>query len=79
MAVVGVPGVKTAATPCSRSASASGPGIVPPTSTSTSSAPSLRSSSRMRGTSVMCAPERMEMPIASASSCTTVSTICSGV
>ena len=50
-----------------------------PTSTSTSSAPSLRSSSRMRGTSVMCAPERMEIPMASASSWTTVSTICSGV
>ena len=33
----------------------------------------------MRGTSVMCAPERIEMPTASASSWITVSTICSGV
>ena len=41
--------------------------------------PASRSSSRMRGTSVMCAPERIEMPTASASSWRAVSTICSGV
>jgi hypothetical protein len=33
----------------------------------------------MRGTSVMWAPERIEIPTASASSWITVSTICSGV
>ena len=33
----------------------------------------------MRGTSVMCAPERIDSPTASASSWMTVSTICSGV
>ena len=33
----------------------------------------------MRGTSVMCAPERIEIPTASASSWIAVSTICSGV
>ena len=54
-------------------------GIVPPTTTSTSSAPFARSPSTIRGTSVMCAPERIEMPTASASSWIAVSTICSGV
>ena len=38
-----------------------------------------RSPSTIRGTSVMCAPERIEMPTASASSWIAVSTICSGV
>ena len=32
-----------------------------------------------RGTSVMCAPDRIDSPTASASSWITVSTICSGV
>src|SRR5262249_45242111 len=54
-------------------------GIVPPTTTSTSSAPFSFIPSRMRGTSVMCAPERIEIPTASASSWIAVSTICSGV
>ena len=76
---VGAPGVKTAATPCPFSSSASSAGIVPPSTTSTSSAPFSRSPSRIRGTSVMCAPERIEIPTASASSWIAVSTICSGV
>src|SRR5207244_692259 len=76
---VGAPGPKTPATPSLRSSSASSSGIVPPTTTTTSSAPSSRSSSMMRGTSVMCAPERIEIPTASASSWIAVSTICSGV
>src|SRR5581483_1122649 len=79
ISLVGAPGVKTAATPCERSSSASSAGIVPPTTTSTSSAPFSRSPSRIRGTSVMCAPERIEIPTASASSWIAVSTICSGV
>ena len=33
----------------------------------------------IRGTSVMCAPDRIDSPTASASSWITVSTICSGV
>ena len=74
----GAPGVKTSATPCSRSSSASSRGIVPPTTTSTSSAPFSFRPSRIRGTSVMCAPERIEIPTASASSWIAVSTICSG-
>src|SRR5581483_8528593 len=76
---VGAPGPKTPAMPSLRSSSASSSGIVPPTTTTTSSAPSARRSSKMRGTSVMCAPERIEMPTASASSWIAVSTICSGV
>ena len=54
-------------------------GIVPPTVTSTSSAPWSRSSSSTRGTRVMCAPERIDRPTASASSWIAVSAIGSGV
>ena len=79
IALVGAPGVKTSATPSRLSSSASSTGIVPPTTTSTSSASFARSPSTIRGTSVMCAPERIEMPTASASSWIAVSTICSGV
>ena len=73
------PGVKISATPWLFSSAASSSGIVPPTTTSTSSAPFSFNPSRMRGTSVMCAPERIEIPTASASSWIAVSTICSGV
>src|SRR5581483_5906427 len=79
ISLVGAPGVKTAETPRRFSSSASASGIVPPTTTSTSSAPFSRRPSRIRGTSVMCAPDRIEMPTASASSWIAVSTICSGV
>src|SRR5262249_42174991 len=79
MSLVGAPGPNTWATPRRFSSSASSAGIVPPTTTITSSAPFSFRSSRMRGTSVMCAPERIEMPTASASSWIAVSTICSGV
>ena len=76
---VGAPGVNTSATPCCFSSSASAVGIVPPTTTSTSSAPFSLSPWRILGTSVMWAPERIEIPTASASSWMAVSTICSGV
>src|SRR5262245_20078547 len=76
---VGAPGVKISATPCPLSSAASSSGIVPPTTTSTSSAPLSFSPSRIFGTSVMCAPDRIEIPTASASSWIAVSTICSGV
>src|SRR5262249_28157403 len=79
ISVVGAPGPKTPATPSLRSSSASSSGIVPPTTTTTSSTPFSRRSSMMRGTRVMCAPERIEIPTASASSWIAVSTICSGV
>ena len=79
IAPVGAPGVKTSATPRRLSSSASSAGIVPPTTTSTSPASFARSPSTIRGTSVMCAPERIEIPTASASSWIAVSTICSGV
>src|SRR5204862_7789415 len=54
---VGAPGVNTSATPCCFSSSESSRGIVPPTTTSTSSAPFAFNPSTMRGTSVMCAPD----------------------
>ena len=79
MSPVAAPGVNTSATPSFFNSAMSSFGIVPPTTTSTSSAPCSRSRVRMRGTSVMCAPERIEMPTASASSWIAVSTICSGV
>src|SRR6266540_373387 len=79
ISIVGAPGVNTSATPFPLSSAASSVGMVPPTTTITSSAPFSRRPSRIFGTSVMCAPERIEMPTASASSWTAVSTICSGV
>src|SRR6266536_1046442 len=53
MPEVGAPGVKTSATPSCFNSSASSVGIVPPTITSTSSAPFSFNPSTMRGTSVM--------------------------
>src|SRR6185437_4743489 len=79
ISAVGAPGVKTSATPRPFSSSTSSPGMVPPTTTTTSPAPCSFSRSRMRGTSVMWAPDRIEIPTASASSWVTVATICSGV
>src|SRR5437660_5495220 len=79
ISLVAAPGPKTSATPNCFSSSESSRGIVPPTTTSTSSAPFSFKPSRMRGTSVMCAPDRIEIPTASASSWIAVSTICSGV
>src|SRR5262249_1281284 len=52
ISVVVAPGPNTPATPSLRSSSASSAGIVPPTTTITSSAPFSRSRPRMRGTSV---------------------------
>src|ERR671915_21967 len=56
----GAPGVNTSDTPSSFSSGMSTFGIVPPTTSTTSSAPSSLSSSAMRGTSVMCALERLD-------------------
>ena len=79
MSSVGAPGVNTSATPSRFSSGMSSAGIVPPTVTRTSSAPCSRSIATIFGTSVMCAPERIERPTASASSWITVAAICSGV
>jgi hypothetical protein len=79
ISLVEAPGVKTSATPSFFSSGMSSAGIVPPTVRTTSSAPCSFSSSAIRGTSVMCAPERIDSPTASASSWTTVAAICSGV
>ena len=79
MSSVGEPGVKTSATPSFFSSGMSSAGIVPPTVTSTSSAPCSRSISTIFGTRVMWAPERIERPTAWASSWITVAAICSGV
>ena len=51
-----------------RFAGISSSGIIPPTTSSTSSRPSARISSQMRGTMVLCAPERIDMPMAFTSS-----------
>jgi hypothetical protein len=73
------PGVKISATPSRLSSGMSLAGIVPPTTRQTSSAPCSFRSWVIFGTRVMWAPERIEMPTASASSWSAVSTICSGV
>ena len=54
-------------------------GIIPPTKILTCSWPLVLSSSRIRGMSAMCAPERMERPTTSTSSCRAASAIISGV
>src|SRR6202030_2183901 len=58
-----VPGWKTAATPAFLSAAISWSGIMPPTSTRTSSILFCLSRSRTRGTMALWAPERIESPI----------------
>ena len=79
ISVVVAPGVKIFATPIRSSSGMSSSGMMPPPKTTTSSTPRSRISSDSRANRVMCAPERTDSPTASASSCTTVSTICSGV
>lgn len=54
-------------------------GMMPPPKTLMSSASRSFNSSSTRTNSVLWAPERIERPIASASSWIAVSTICSGV
>ena len=71
--------MNTSATPNALSSGMSCAGIVPPTVTTTSPASCSRNNSTTRGTNVICAPDKIESPTASASSCNTVSTICSGV
>ena len=56
-------GVYTAAMPASRSASASASGMIPPTTTGTSSTPASRSASMTAGISSRCEPDRIDRPI----------------
>ena len=79
VAVVGLPGPKTARTPISFRAGTSSSGMMPPAQTTTSSTPRAGSSSKMRGKSVRWAPLRIERPIASTSSWRAVWAIISGV
>ena len=79
MSCIGLPGRKIPFTPASRSFGMSTSGIIPPITTSTSSSPFSLSSCITRGQMCMCAPDRMDKPMASASSCSAAATICSGV
>src|SRR6267154_1302409 len=74
-----VPGWKTAATPAFLSAAISWSGIMPPTSTRTSSILFCLSRARTRGTMALWAPERIDSPITCTSSCSDAFTIISGV
>src|SRR5262249_60114234 len=74
-----VPIGNTRRTPRLTSASASAAGIVPPTTRGTSPAPASRSRSRTLRESVRWAPERIDSPITSTSSCTASATISSAV
>jgi hypothetical protein len=53
--------------------------MIPPTVTSTSSSPFSLSWAVTRGTSVMCAPDRIDNPTTSTSSWSAAVTIISGV
>ena len=54
-------------------------GMIPPTVTSTSSRPFSSSSFVIRGTSVMCAPDRIDRPTTSTSSWSAAVATISGV
>ena len=79
ISVVVAPGVKIFATPICSSSAMSASGMIPPPNTVMSVASRSRSSSSTRLNWVMCAPDRIDKPIASASSCRAADTICSGV
>ncbi len=76
---VDAPGVKIFATPSCLSSSMSAAGMMPPPKTMMSLAPRSFSSSSTRPNCVIWAPERIDRPIPSASSCSAAATICSGV
>src|ERR1044071_1320527 len=78
-AVVGVPGRKISRMPISFSFGMSCSGMIPPAKTMISSAPSSFNMRMISGKRTLCAPERIDKPIASTSSCTAAATICSGV
>jgi hypothetical protein len=78
-AAVGVPGRKISRMPMALSFGTSCSGMMPPAKTMIASAPSSLSRRMISGKSTLCAPERMERPMASTSSWTAAATICSGV
>ena len=77
--LVGVPGPNISAMPIFFSAGISSSGMTPPPSTKMSFNPFCFISFVIFGKSVMCAPDSMLRAITSTSSCSAVSTICSGV
>ena len=72
-------GVKTWATPCSRSRRASLSGMIPPTTTGTSSSPAAFRPSSTAGTTCRCEPDSTDSPTTCTSSSTAAETICAGV
>src|SRR6266403_2369384 len=76
---VEVPGRKISAMPDCFSVGMSASGMIPPTRTVTSFMPLSWRSFISCGQMVLCAPERMERPITSTSSCTAAEAIISGV
>src|SRR5262249_20449432 len=74
---VDAPGLKSAATPMPASALTSASGTMPPPKTTTSEAPRALSASITAGKSVMCAPDMIDSPTASTSSCTAADAIIS--
>src|SRR3990172_751488 len=73
------PGLKIFWMPALRRPGMSASGMTPPPNTTISPTPRSRSISTIRGKSALCAPERIESPMASTSSCTAAVTIISGV
>jgi hypothetical protein len=71
--------VKIFATPIRSSSAMSASGTMPPPNTTMALAPRSYSSSSIRANWVMWAPERIDSPIASASSWIAAATICSAV
>jgi hypothetical protein len=73
------PGVKMPLTPAASSRARSSSGMMPPPKTTMSPAPRRRSASMTAGNSVLCAPDMIDRPTASTSSCTAAAAIISGV
>src|SRR6266478_6112595 len=77
MSCVDVPGRKIPAIPAFFRPGMSASGMIPPSSTVTSSMPFSCSKLMSCGQSVLCAPERIESPMTSTSSCTAAEAIIS--
>ena len=71
-------GVYTAATPASRSSSASASGMIPPSTTGMSPAPAARIASSTAGTSSRCEPDRIDRPTTCTPSWAAEVAICDG-
>src|SRR3990170_3065411 len=77
--VVEAPSLEDDEIAAARSGAMSSSGMIPPAKTTMSSAPRSRRNWMIRGKRALCAPERMERPIASTSSWIALFTIISGV